>query len=330
MIFSILLTILKILGIIVLSILGLIILVLLLVLFVPIRYSLKGYRTGDANDPPVNARAYVSWLLHIVHVSIDYPNETIVKLRIFGIPIIKYPSNKEKKKASKPDKKESKEEDKKKSHDFELEDSDINDSDIEKSSIDDTKIDDLNIEDLDIEDSDVETNDSNAEKKSIFGIISDFANKIKCTVSQIYDKIKSLIEDTENRANRIKHNIHYYHRILTSELFERVFEKAKSKVFKLLKSILPRKFQVYLEAGFDDPYTTGEVLAISGMLYPLIGDNIHVQGNFEEQIIRGTVVMKGRIYGFSFLKIGLYYIFDRDLKRLIKLFKKEGKKHGRK
>ena len=318
MILSILLTILKVIGIILASILGLIILILLLVLFVPIRYKGAFARTGIDDDPPIDARAQVSWLLHIVHISVKYPSEPIGKVRIFGIPIMQIPP---KKKKEKPDKEKKTKKDS------------INDNDVNDNNINDNNINDNNefvTDDSDEISIENDTDVSSEDKETIFSRIANLCRKIKYTIKNAYDKIISIFTGVHDKTNKIKKDIHYYHTILTSDLFDRTLEKTKKKIAKLLKEILPRKLEISMEVGFDDPYTTGELLAITGILYPLIGDYVHIVGNFEESIIRGAGRFKGKIYGFSFVKIGLYYLFDRDLKRLIRLLKKEEKKHGRK
>jgi len=364
MILSILLTILKIIGIFLASIFGLILLLLLLVLFVPIRYKASALRTGEDDDPPVIARAKVSWLLHIFSVNVMYPNEKIVTVRIFGIPIMKIPKDElseeeiwraEQKRQAKEDKKRKKEEKKKQKSDNKTsdkkksenenplnsgessskEEQSFLDKDGEKNSND---VDSASADSLDTDFSkstdpgnlDDETENIKKKKKSIFSRFFDAINNIKYTIKRIYANIKKGIEDKKKINDEIKKNIHYYHQILTSDLFEITFDKTKEKIFKLLKSILPRKWDINLEVGFDDPYTTGEVLAISGMLHPIIWEHVHVIGNFEEPIIRGAGKLKGRIYIFSFLKILIYYLTDKDLKRLIRLFKKEEHKRGRK
>jgi len=139
----------------------------------------------------------------------------------------------------------------------------------------------------------------------------------------LYDKINSIAVDTRSKIKNIKDNIHYYHTIITSDLFERTFEKCKIRIFRLLKEILPKKGDIRLEVGFEEPYTTGEILAIAGMLYPITGKYVHVYGNFEEEVIRGGGYFKGRIFVFSFLKIAIFYLTSRDLKKLIRLLKKE-------
>lgn len=334
MILSIILTILKILGIILIAIVGLLLAIILLVVFVPIRYKAAVARTGIIDDPPVQAKGYVSWLLHIIHVSFGYPGEVICKVRLFGIPIIRIPdskrNNNEKSLKKITKEKSSKEKEKKEKSSNENNNGEEVSKDNENESIDLTvnSNEDHSTNDSQdfFEDLEEDTEDSTDNTVSFWEKITTFVNKVKCTIVSCCDKIKAVFSN----INNAKKNVHYYHTILTSDLFERTFEKTRKKLLRLLKEILPRKFEISLEVGFDDPYTTGELLAIAGIMYPIFGEHLIVLGNFEESVIRGAGRLKGRIFVFSFIKIGLYYLFDRDLKRLIRLFKKEEKKRGRK
>lgn len=354
---TVLLTILKVLGIILLVIFALILFIILSLIFVPVRYHIKACRTGVDEDPPVQAKAWISWFLHFLHVSILYPQnekKKLVCVRILGIPVFKYDINQT---AKKDENNKKKQDEKTQASSESTEDTTVNPESVEETmvssenlaetsdktemieaasvkaesltessdkaeTLEDTPIEREYEEDISVE--------AETEHKSIFSKIADLYNHIKCTIKKIYDKINNLIHDTQNRSKRISNNIHYYHNLLTSELFERTLEKVKKKLLRFLKEIMPTKFQVFLEVGFDDPYTTGEVMAIAGIMYPVIGNNIHIQANFEESVIRGAADIKGRLYLLSALKLGLYYLTDRDLKRLIKLFKKEDIKRGRK
>ncbi len=328
----IILNILKISGIVLACILGFVILLLLMVLFIPVRYRLSFVRTGVEGDDPVDARGYVSWLLHIVHVSLAYPAENIVIIRVFGIPV---------KRISLGDKKsdDSKDEEQGTETGTVINDVDTA-SDAETAEISspaeeeflshDAQSDDIGEDLQDSEITDENSDNDDVSDRSIFSRIKAFVHKIQCTIRDFCDKIKKIADDTCNKAEEardklesIRRDIHYYHNILTSELFERTFEKCRKKIIKLLKSILPRKGDIRLEVGFDDPYTTGEALAIAGILYPLIGKYVHIYGNFDESVIRGGGYLKGRIYVITIVKLGLFYLTDRDLKRTIKLLKKE-------
>ncbi len=376
---AVILNILKITGIVLLCIVGLVLLLVLLVLFVPIRYNLGFARTGLDSDPPVDAKGYAGWLLHILHVSAYFPDRKGYNLvvRVFGIPIYKKSFTARDKKEiaetqiealnDQAEKQIDKVESLKRSEwaDNELTGnesehpdtgtkmSDVADLDVSSDNttekteshgpdeasdwerIDPDNFDKFNEADFDNgsgsgDEDQTEDDVSDEPRKSIFSRISDFLNKIAYTIRRTCDKIKDSLKNFTDRSEAIKKDIHYYHTILTSNLFEREFEKIRKKLLKLLKQLRPRKCDIRIEAGFDDPYTTGEVLAIAGILYPVWGQYVHITGNFEEDIIRGAGKIKGRIFVFTFVKLLIWYLTDRDLKKLIRLFKKEPPKGKRK
>lgn len=82
----IVLLILKIIGIILLVVLGILLFLVLALLFVPLRYKVRGEWSEEAK-----AQARVHWLLHILSFRADYDREKglLMKLRIFGIPFWK-------------------------------------------------------------------------------------------------------------------------------------------------------------------------------------------------------------------------------------------------
>ncbi|MEG0806479.1 MAG: hypothetical protein RR364_09170 [Lachnospiraceae bacterium] len=83
---TVIVLILKIMGIIVASCLSLILLLLMMILFVPVRY----FFTGDFQALPINTQMYVrvSWFLHILSFTGRYQNKEVTTcIRIFGIPL---------------------------------------------------------------------------------------------------------------------------------------------------------------------------------------------------------------------------------------------------
>lgn len=99
----IILLILKIIGIALAVLVGLILLIVLLLLFVPFRYK------GSAGYPDTRASATLTWLLHLLRVSIDY-NESnmIMVVRFFGFKLLSTDPEDIKKKEEKERKKQEK------------------------------------------------------------------------------------------------------------------------------------------------------------------------------------------------------------------------------
>ena len=299
-ILTVLLLILKILGIVLLVLLGILLALLLIVLFVPVRYQGSGYRK-EGDPVPVHVQLKVTWLLHFVRVSFIYPEEAFLKVKILFFQIL--PAKEKKKKTS--NKKEA--DGKKPKTDKKEVGSDVSDT------ASDQKISD-------------EGNAADEDGGDDRRTLSDFVRKlffairnIKYTIRKIYDKIKHII-----------HNIRYYIKILQTESFKRAFALCREQLLRLMKIVLPRKVSGTFTIGMEDPAATGQILSIYGILYPLIGDSITVIPDFEKPVMEGSFRFKGKITAFTLIRIAAKIYFDKDLKRVICLFKKEAVQNGRK
>ena len=299
-ILTVLLLILKILGIVLLVLLGILLALLLIVLFVPVRYQGSGYRK-EGDPVPVHVQLKVTWLLHFVRVSFIYPEEAFLKVKVLFFQIL--PAKEKKKKDS--NKKEA--DGKKLKTDKKEVGSDVSDT------ASDQKISD-------------EGNAADEDGGDDRRTLSDFVRKlfsairnIKYTIRKIYDKI-----------NHIIHNIRYYIKILQTESFKRAFVLCREQLLRLMKIVLPRKVSGTFTIGMEDPAATGQILSIYGILYPLIGDSITVIPDFEKPVMEGSFRFKGKITAFTLIRIAAKIYFDKDLKRVICLFKKEAVQNGRK
>lgn len=299
-ILTVLLLILKILGIVLLVFLGILLALLMIVLFVPVRYQGSGYR--EEGDPvPVHVQLKVTWLLHLVRVSFIYPEEAFLKVKVLFFQIL--PAKEKKKKAS--NKKEA--DGKKPKTDKKEVGSDVSDT------TSDQKISD---------EGNAADEDGGDDRRTLLDFVRKLFSairNIKYTIRKIYDKI-----------NHIIHNIRYYIKILQTESFKRAFVLCREQLLRLMKIVLPRKVSGTFTIGMEDPAATGQILSIYGILYPLIGDSITVIPDFEKPVMEGSFRFKGKITAFTLIRIAAKIYFDKDLKRVICLFKKEAVQNGRK
>lgn len=299
-ILTVLLLIPKILGIVLLVLLGILLALLLIVLFVPVRYQGSGYR--EEGDPvPVHVQLKVTWLLHLVRVSFIYPEEAFLKVKVLFFQIL--PAKEKKKKAS--NKKEA--DGKKPKTDKKEVGSDVSDT------TSDQKISD---------EGNAADEDGGDDRRTLLDFVRKLFSairNIKYTIRKIYDKI-----------NHIIHNIRYYIKILQTESFKRAFVLCREQLLRLMKIVLPRKVSGTFTIGMEDPAATGQILSIYGILYPLIGDSIAVIPDFEKPVMEGSFRFKGKITAFTLIRIAAKIYFDKDLKRVICLFKKEAVQNGRK
>lgn len=288
---SVLLLILKILGITVASVLGLVILVLCLVLFVPIRY--KG--AGFYKDGEYDFEAKVSYLLHIVSVSFDLKREKQLIIKIFGFELKK----KEKKPAKA--KKQRKKKDKKNQKEISDQASEYTENSCveeEKEVLSEAK-EEINTGESVLTEQPAETDGGqNGEKvKKKKEKKKKEKKKKTSTKESFYDKIKEIKEKIQ------------------SEEFKESFALIKEKLFVLLKAILPKKWRVEGKVGFEDPAMNGKVCAVLGILYPIIHDHVYVGCDFEETVIDVNGYFKGRIFVITLVVTGLKIYFNKSIRK---------------
>lgn len=296
---SVFLMVLKIIGLVLAGIIGLVLFVLLIVLFVPIKYSASGNYAPD--DIRLSAKA--SWLFHALSFSYVYGKDSKPVIKVLGIELKKKDKvNKSKSRKKKKDKLEGL---------FENDDIYKNDSDEiaeETEEPEETK------ETKETKETEEPQNTKEPNEPDLHKDATE-SEPLENGTAKSTDKKKS------SKKNSLYGKIKKYIEIIRSATFEKAFEKAKDRIFKLLKHILPRKWKINLDVSFEDPATTGTVLGISSMLYPITKGNLQVYSDFSDPHFLADGFLKGHITVCKVLWLAGSVYFDRRIKKIIKLFR---------
>lgn len=334
MIIHIVLLVLKIIGIALAVLIGLVLLMLCLALFVPVRYQLVASRSEGEEEPPVRVKGRVSWLFPLFQGRFIYPSDVYLRVKIFFFTIFRLPSKED---GGRSDGKASK-----KRKDVKKKDSDRKSTnEMPDGSEQEVKeiAEEINIEAKETVDPGQSANPgqtTDSEKTSGPGAYADSAvedvekqnvmERIKAIIDKIrqfIQKIQYTIESLCDKIKGIRENITYYIELIQSDTFLQAFGLCKEELISILAYISPRKLEADLIVGMGDPAATGQVLAVYGILYPLVGNHVRVTGDFEQKRIEGTLLLKGRLTLFRFVKVACRIYFNRDIRKLIKLLKKE-------
>lgn len=344
----ILLLILKIIGIVLLVILGVLLLGIACALFVPVRYRIEAVRQEDEGEPPVTVRVKVTWLLHLFNLLVRFDGELFVRARISIVTILRIPKKeKHRKKAEteKNDKKNSiqeKRQNTEKPIDGETDETDGQplESAVEMPRTEDDA--DPSREDRERESevtqtlpeeeregsADAEEEDDGTEPQEKPGLWEKLC-AIPEILQSLFEKIRRLFENIEYTINRfcdkirsVSDTIEYYREVVEGEPFKRSFALCKDELTTIIKHLRPRKFKASLIVGMDDPASTGEILAVCGMLYPIIGGHVDVRGDFEKKRLEGQILIVGKLCMFTFLRAAVRIYFNKDIRKLYRLLKR--------
>lgn len=321
----IILLILKIIGIILLCVLGIVLLAVLGALFVPVRYRIEVTREEEEGRPPFMVCVKVTWMLHLVNILVRYPAEVIVRVRLLLFTLFRIPekekqgqtqdvSGKGKRTGKGKDKIKPQDTEKKPEQTENIEPQDKPEETVQKAA-DDTEnsVEEREFDGMGATGTHETPSGEGIFKQATMKIKSLFEN-IQYTIRKLCDKIKSALD-----------NIQYYRDVLESGPFKQSLGLCRKELGDILRKLKPDTFEADLIVGMDDPAVTGEILAVWGMLYPFIGQHVRIDGDFECNRVRieGSLYIKGKVRAFTFLKAAIRIYFNKDIKTLIKLLKKE-------
>lgn len=286
-------TILRIIGIILLAILGILVLFICIVLFTPLRYQIAAQADGEVKSIKANIR--FSWFIHIISGHVSYEDKKMdFQIKLFGRRINLDNLTK---------KEESKEKDEE-AESAAFEKTDV----IRHQSSESVKEENTPL----IEEKKPETsNEKKSTKKNVHKKKQNILERIKYTIGSICDKIRALKQKADEVTTFIKDEIH-----------KAAFKRVLNEILRLLRFLKPKRFQLNLNFGFEDPAQTGQVLGVISMLYPFLEKNIDITPDFQNQIIKGDVYIKGHFRCVYVLILGFNLLFDKNIRMTLKDIKK--------
>lgn len=301
---SILLLILKIIGIVLLVLLALVILFIIGILFVPYAYRVKGSFHGK---PDLEASIY--GLGHLVGIGVILTESGAkMYLRICGIRKFLRSGNKDNKTGNTDQYEERVSENPKPDTHEKPAIQEVGEA--RESGNDDVSSADA-AESLE--------NETDVFPAADVQVSGKFPKKIKSWIA----KIKNFFYTLKQAFCHMKQTIRKMKQLITDESHKRAFAKVKTSVWQLLKILMPRRLKLNLEYSTGSPDTTAQLLGILAM-FPIGYQNrwkVHPDFTAENAYADAEFDLKGRILGFSILKLILGLVLDKDCRKLYNHFK---------
>lgn len=296
---TVLLSILKILGIILLCILGLLVLLIMLLLFAPVSYRIR----GETRQGQTTLKVHGAWCLMALRFSfLMEQGKQLAVLKIFGIKAWKYPSDEKSK--QKVEKKKVKKKPKKKSGEKSHKEPE---KDLEQNSP-------AVVQEEQTEKQHEQKRQKKTHKKKFVSVFG----KISKTIRSIVEKIKAIPQKLKNIGSKIKK----VNQWIQDEQNRSAVRFALGKVIGLLKKCGPKHMKADVAYGMEDPAATGQVLAVLSVLPFLYYDKVSIMPDFEAErfYIEGSWDIKGRIQVIHLLKAAIQIWRNPDVKHFIKQF----------
>lgn len=319
----IILIILKILGLLLLIVLGILLTVVLLVLLVPVRYQAEGSYNGK-----VKGKARITWLLHILSVTVQYEEDVLATVRVFGFRIGKPKKvDSELKEAEEimvqamevmePEPLREVREIK-----DEIHDRGQNEPPPSREESKETPKKELREEPDDAPKEAFREEPGNApkaehKKKKKLGVPELFA-RLKKRVLTAFTKLKFFFRRICDTLRTVKDKKDEIHAWISNKENQNTVKLLFRQGKKLFRHILPRKGKGNITFGFDDPYLTGQVLTYASVVYPLCHKHLNLYPVFDRTVFTAEGRFRGRIRMGTVLLIGSRMLLDRNFRHLLK------------
>lgn len=297
-------------GIVLLVILGLLLAALLAVLFVPVRYRADGSWREE-----LTASAAITWLLHLVSIRIAYEKELSVRVSVCGIRIKTEKkaepsgSGRHGTSASAPEPASASESEPAAKPDAGTIPGAMPETAPEAQAAGGQE----NPKAPDTAKAPEPGKDPEVSKdKQRFSF-----DALKKRLAAAWRKLQGSLRNIRGTAKRLYRQFIYYKAIWDREETQQAFHLASAQLCRTLRHVLPRRINVRAAVGTGDPASTGQVLAVQGILYPWLGDKVQIVPDFEERRFEGEFHLKGQlragVVGFYALRLML----DKNVRRLI-------------
>jgi hypothetical protein len=316
--------ILKIIGTVLLVILLIILCLVLLILFVPVRYRGKGSYEGK---PAADIRA--GWLFNLIRFRFCYDGEAdawakILFFRVWSLrPEIRKPKDEQENMSSGSPEAgaESTAEYQEDRTDKEIPDVTYEKETEEGKTYSGHVIQGTGSEETTPAAEEESSAEEKTEEKNSAEKAEDRPEKKKNRKSPV-QRIKNFLSGFSEKWNRISDKYEKISRLISDPRNKRLFSFLVRRLKRVLSCVLPKKISGTVKYGFEDPYTTGQVLSWLALLIPVYRDRLKVIPVFEKKELEAEGEFRGSIHLFILVFTGLEVWFNRDFKRFLKYKRK--------
>lgn len=311
---TVLLTLLKV----VLIVLCLVLAIVLIVLFVPVRYGV-----WLEKEEAFSARVRVSWLCHLVCFRVLYEQgEPKITLRVFGFNLYSWLQGRKKRADSGAEVQEDFPE--KASEEIHDTDRDMEETDVSMAEVRLPEYEEREKERAIERDVDINA-DTERDKDREAYIEEDLAGK------SIIERLRRFWRELLNRFREIVYFFKKLRKIAQklcrraewlgevkafwgSENTKQMVCIFRDNVLHLWRKLKPGTVKGQVWFGTGDPCSTGQILGACAILFACYGNGIAVTPDFERQILKGKLMLKGHLSVITAVVILVKVLFSRQWK----------------
>lgn len=293
--------------------LGLVILILLIVLLVPLRMNVKA-----RYDEEVRARVHVSWLLRAVHVKFEWlKDHGLLRAKLLGLKTLmkkhigdwgpEPPKAEEESVPTEPGEEPT-------SSDVPESSEAKPESSAEKPDASEEKPAAAEEKPSSAPKAEEEKKEEKAEEAPAAAETAAEQTEESKAEEEDLPRLAAINEKLDSLAGKLDEFQGYWY----DEKNRRTMRLIGKQLKKMGRHLKPTHFLVEGELGLGDPAKTGKIIGTLYSFYPIFRDNVRIQGNYEEKVMKFRLELKGRLRLGIFVEVALRLLLDKNLRHWIK------------
>lgn len=138
-----------------------------------------------------------------------------------------------------------------------------------------------------------------------------------------FERLGEKLETAQEKLEDIRENLRYY-----LDLFEQTDTRIAvcnilRQTGRMLRHILPKKLEAHLIVGTGDPASMGQLMAAWGILYPLLYGSVWLEPDFEQKRTDAALTAQGRIRVVSLLFLAFRILLKKEMIHLLKRLRRK-------
>lgn len=161
----------------------------------------------------------------------------------------------------------------------------------------------------------------NKKRVSFFTKIKNVLLKIKSFIQKVVGVFKGIpvkIQKISTNYEETKLKIQGYLDFYREEETQHAVCIVKRQIKKILRHILPRKFQGMIVFGLEDPALTGQILGMLSLGIPFYQEHLKIYPVFQEKVLEFEVSGRGYLRPISIVWPAIYILLDKKVRNVIK------------
>lgn len=152
-------------------------------------------------------------------------------------------------------------------------------------------------------------------EKSIFG--EKVINFIRKKVVNFLCKLKGILNFTKDKKAFIKEKIEFFEDLKAKYDLKGIFDVTILLFKKIFKGLGLKLFQICGIIGLDNPCSTGQAIALISVVQTFVPFEVDVQGNFENNVLEGSLYIKGKVRISSIVFPVIWYLLTKPVRTVV-------------